>query len=475
MCVVVSIDFLVIVAELERPGQPRHTYLIIELLFTLVFFVECCIVFSVLRPVRYWRSWRRRWQLVTSIGSVILEIYVIVPNNYNDANILRYVVLVRSLRLIWLLYEIPRFHRVFRTMWRLVEPFLAVLGLLAMVMAVFASIGVHAFGGYIWEGNPDILKHAPAYVEGQYWPLNFNDFGGAFVVVFQLLVVNNWHVLMQGTVAAVGTKFAQIYFIAFYLIAVLISLNIVVAVMLSITRKIESIEERSKRVPVCVFKMHETTKEKQLPRDEKREKWGNEAASSDSRSHTSNARDCRTSFEVRMVDDCESDVMSIPGSPKYMNENQDWLGKRRRANSWRAEIENPESDFAALDDEASQMGAELKSVGDVVENPKGNIYRIEAYRRKRDNSLTSVYNVFGVIPDPQSVAFTQTHAQIHTHTHAYSHTYTLTQPRNCTLSVNTYTTYLHISTPLSGLRQTRMLNNENRELLTQSELLIGSQ
>eukprot|EP00466_Bigelowiella_natans_P013262 jgi/Bigna1/136447/aug1.34_g11155 len=98
--------------------------------------------------------------------------------------------------------------------------------------------------------------------------------GGAFVVVFQLLVVNNWQILMDGTVEAARSRFPQLYFISFYLVAVVIVLNIVVAVMLSITRKMEKGIEarRSKRKPVCVFTMQQ--KSSRPTTDGKGEDWG---------------------------------------------------------------------------------------------------------------------------------------------------------------------------------------------------------
>jgi hypothetical protein len=44
-----------------------------------------------------------------------------------------------------------------------------------------------------------------------------------------LLIVNNWFVIADGFAIAVGTKWARLFFIAFYAICVLICLNVVVA------------------------------------------------------------------------------------------------------------------------------------------------------------------------------------------------------------------------------------------------------
>jgi len=60
---------------------------------------------------------------------------------------------------------------------------------------------------------------------------NFNDFGSACVTLFELLVVNNWQVLMGGFVAVRGTQ-ARVFFITFYTIAVVMVLNLIVAFVL---------------------------------------------------------------------------------------------------------------------------------------------------------------------------------------------------------------------------------------------------
>ncbi|MFN3504403.1 MAG: hypothetical protein ACK4ZJ_19340, partial [Allorhizobium sp.] len=49
----------------------------------------------------------------------------------------------------------------------------------------------------------------------------------AMVTLFELLVVNNWFVIMDGFVAAAGTRWARLFFIAFYVTAVIIVLNLV--------------------------------------------------------------------------------------------------------------------------------------------------------------------------------------------------------------------------------------------------------
>jgi hypothetical protein len=74
------------------------------------------------------------------------------------------------------------------------------------------------------------------------WPLpqdhycanNFNNLGRAFVVLFDLLVVNQWHVLTEGFVVAAASRWVRLYFVAFHLTTVIVVLNIFTAFVLEV-------------------------------------------------------------------------------------------------------------------------------------------------------------------------------------------------------------------------------------------------
>ena len=62
---------------------------------------------------------------------------------------------------------------------------------------------------------------------------NFNDHASGMVVCFELLVVNNWHILMQVFYAVASNSFqkamVRLFFIIVYVFGVLVCLNIVIA------------------------------------------------------------------------------------------------------------------------------------------------------------------------------------------------------------------------------------------------------
>ena len=82
----------------------------------------------------------------------------------------------------------------------------------------------------MWCGN-QALRQSTFYND-RYCANNFNDIGSAFIVLFELLVVNQWHVITEGFVLATGSKATRVYFIFYHLISVILILNIFTAFVL---------------------------------------------------------------------------------------------------------------------------------------------------------------------------------------------------------------------------------------------------
>ena len=76
-----------------------------------------------------------------------------------------------------------------------------------------------------------MLKDSQFYRD-KYCKNNFNDIGSAFIVLFELLVVNQWHIITEGFVLASGSKAVRVYFILYHLISVILILNIFTAFVL---------------------------------------------------------------------------------------------------------------------------------------------------------------------------------------------------------------------------------------------------
>lgn len=65
--------------------------------------------------------------------------------------------------------------------------------------------------------------------------MNFNDFGSSLIVLFQQMVVNNWWVVVNMQTDVVGyAPLVRLWFTSFWVITVLILVNIMVAIVLEI-------------------------------------------------------------------------------------------------------------------------------------------------------------------------------------------------------------------------------------------------
>ena len=128
---------------------------------------------------------------------------------------------LRALRMLRLLASVERFNAIFRHFVRLLPAFSALFGALWALFYVYAQLGIVIFGGRIrtdMAGQPNV-----AYALN-----NFNDFGSALVTLFELLVVNNWNVIMCEAVA-VSNDWARVYFISWFILAVMVMSNLIVA------------------------------------------------------------------------------------------------------------------------------------------------------------------------------------------------------------------------------------------------------
>ena len=104
----------------------------------------------------------------------------------------------------------------------------------------FAIIGMESFAGLIrytgyeegrrpeelYCGNPRLK--ASEFYRDHYCSNNFNDVIKSFVTLFELMVVNQWHVITEGHVL-VTSKAARLFFFAFHFVCVIVILNIFVA------------------------------------------------------------------------------------------------------------------------------------------------------------------------------------------------------------------------------------------------------
>ncbi|KAL6614740.1 hypothetical protein ACP70R_037010 [Stipagrostis hirtigluma subsp. patula] len=90
------------------------------------------------------------------------------------------------------------------------------------------SLFLEDFWGHCVCGEPKVGRNRSLC----YLLFNFNDYPSGMVTLFNLLVMGNWQIWMESYEHLTGSSWSLIYFISFYLISVLLLLNLIVAFVL---------------------------------------------------------------------------------------------------------------------------------------------------------------------------------------------------------------------------------------------------
>ncbi|XP_071370556.1 two pore segment channel 3, partial [Centroberyx affinis] len=160
---------------------------------------------------------------------------------YTSRQILDIVFILRVLRLVRVVDSIKRFRIIINTLIKIGPTILTFGQLIIVVYYIFAMVGMELFKGKVQFsaadignlqrdcGNP-LLKNT-AFARLNYCKNNFNDVVSSFILLVELTVVNQWHVLTTGF-TDVTHKSARIFFVLFHIVVVIIIINIFVAFVL---------------------------------------------------------------------------------------------------------------------------------------------------------------------------------------------------------------------------------------------------
>ncbi|KAH7576933.1 hypothetical protein JRO89_XS01G0177600 [Xanthoceras sorbifolium] len=182
----------------------------------------------------YWRDGQNRFDFLVTLIIVIGETMTFASPHgltfLSNGEWIRYLLLARMLRLIRILMHVQRYRAFLATFLTLIPSLMPYLGTIFCVLCIYCSLGVQIFGGIVNAGNSKVEQTDLA--DDDYLLFNFNDYPNGMVTLFNLLVMGNWHVWMQSYKELTGTWWTVTYFVSFYLITVLLLLNLVVAFVL---------------------------------------------------------------------------------------------------------------------------------------------------------------------------------------------------------------------------------------------------
>mmetsp|Transcript_9580 Transcript_9580/g.35872 ORF Transcript_9580/g.35872 Transcript_9580/m.35872 type:complete len:733 (+) Transcript_9580:406-2604(+) len=250
---ILAVNAIVVVVELwpylegdtdETANTSKTWEIVVDIFFSIVFTCETTLKIFAMGLRRYWRDFWNKFDLLITCLCVTSIAIIFDPNDFNDPRLLRYIVLVRPLRLL-------RFLSRFKSVRQLSEILVAVFGytrgpflLLSIVTLAFVAFGVDIYGGLI-NLDPARDEYAAlldtAYGTATYGPdkeydrehfgyytINLNDYAGGVVLLFSCLVGNNWDTFVDAFVA-VTSKNARLFFIVYWIIGTLLVFNVVIS------------------------------------------------------------------------------------------------------------------------------------------------------------------------------------------------------------------------------------------------------
>ncbi|BFG25248.1 hypothetical protein CerSpe_115220 [Prunus speciosa] len=205
-----------------------------EFVFGWIYVLEMALKVYSFGFQNYWRDGQNRFDfLVTWIIVIGETITFVTPDGlifFSNGEWIRYLLIARMLRLIRILMHVQRYRAFIATFLALIPSLMPYLGTIFCILCIYCTLGVQVFGGIVNAGNASL--EGTDFYENDYLLFNFNDYPNGMVTLFNLLVMGNWQIWMEVYKELTGTWLSLAYFVSFYLITVLLLLNLVVAFVL---------------------------------------------------------------------------------------------------------------------------------------------------------------------------------------------------------------------------------------------------
>ncbi|TGZ74727.1 hypothetical protein CRM22_000791 [Opisthorchis felineus] len=147
---------------------------------------------------------------------------------WDIVNLTNILLLIRAVRLVNMFVWTSLVTSVLKDLPRNLAP---VLGILLSVYYVYALLGMSLFHGVIvYNANSSSTENLQcgSYQQLQYWSINFDDFAASIVLLWDLMVVNNWHVIVTAYQQTLN-NWVHLYMISWWLIAPVGLLSLVTA------------------------------------------------------------------------------------------------------------------------------------------------------------------------------------------------------------------------------------------------------
>ncbi|XP_061526584.1 two pore channel protein 2 isoform X4 [Phycodurus eques] len=249
---------LVLNSEKSTAERDNHYMEIINLCFIIYYLFEMCVKIFALSWKGYLSYRNNIFDGFLTILLLVLQIpiYVIYRLPYVHVNpsskeifslweMVRFVNMLIVFRFLRIIPDIKLMALVASTLLDLVKNLRAFAGILVVVYYVFAVFGIWLFEGAI---KPPAHMSVPyntsmenitsnfstdcgTYEQLGYWPNNFDDFAAAIILLYDVMIINNWQAFMDAY-TRYTTEWSKIYFVCWWFTSSVMWVNLFVALIL---------------------------------------------------------------------------------------------------------------------------------------------------------------------------------------------------------------------------------------------------
>ncbi|XP_037344376.2 two pore channel protein 2 [Pungitius pungitius] len=250
----------VLVLNAEKSTAERDNYMIeiINLCFILYYLFEVCVKIFAFGWKGYLSYRNNIFDCFLTVLLLVLQITIFVtyrlpfsqwdPSSHGMLSLWEMVRLINMLivfRFLRIIPDIKLMSLVASTLLDLLKNLRAFAGILMVVYYVFAVLGIWLFEGSITPPSEmSVLSNTSmenvtsnfsmqcgTYEQLEYWPNNFDDFAAAIMLLYNVMVVNNWQAFLEAY-SRHTTDWSKIYFVCWWLTSSVMWVNLFVAVIL---------------------------------------------------------------------------------------------------------------------------------------------------------------------------------------------------------------------------------------------------
>ncbi|XP_060117506.1 two pore channel protein 2 [Heteronotia binoei] len=246
---------VVLVIDVEKPPDGRDDFFlgVINCFFILCYLLEMLLKIFALGLKRYLSYTRNIFDGVLTVVLMVLEVSTFAVYGFPHPgwkpemqglwslwDMVRLANMLIVFRFLRIIANMEFMSVVASTLIDLVKNLRAFAGILVVIFYIFALLGTALFrGAVVPVGNISAVNmtsgnttfQCGTFEQLEYWPNNFDDFAAAVVTLWDVMIVNNWHIFLDAY-SRFTSPWSKLYFIAWWLISSVLWVNLFIALLL---------------------------------------------------------------------------------------------------------------------------------------------------------------------------------------------------------------------------------------------------